>query len=113
MYLGRIVEKGSVQEVLGSPRHPYTRALLSAVPAVDAQLKREIIRLQGELPSPVNPPSGCHFHPRCPEAMPVCRQSYPEVTQTSATHQVRCHLCSSVGPNRRDAEAQRDAEKST
>ncbi len=74
MYLGRIVEKGSVQEVLGSPRHPYTRALLSAVPAVDAQLKREIIRLQGELPAPVNPPSGCHFHPRCPEAMPVCRR---------------------------------------
>jgi peptide/nickel transport system ATP-binding protein len=113
MYLGRIVEKGSVQEVLGSPRHPYTRALLSAVPAVDTQLKREIIRLQGELPSAANPPSGCHFHPRCPEAMPVCRQSYPEATQTSATHHVRCHLCSSAGLNRRGEEAQRDAEKST
>ncbi len=95
MYLGRIVEKGSVHEVLKSPRHPYTRALLSAVPAVDAQLKREIIRLQGELPSAVNPPAGCHFHPRCPEVMPVCRQSYPEAMQTSATHHVRCHLCSS------------------
>ncbi len=68
------------------------------------QLKREIIRLQGELPSPVNPPLGCHFHPRCPEAMPVCRQAYPEVTELSATHQVRCHLCSSLGPNRRGAE---------
>jgi peptide/nickel transport system ATP-binding protein len=111
MYLGRIVETGSVQEVLGSPRHPYTRALLSSVPAVDAQFKREIIRLQGELPSPVNPPTGCHFHPRCPEAMPVCRQYYPEVTQASPTHQVRCHLCSSLAPNRRGAEAQRDAEK--
>jgi peptide/nickel transport system ATP-binding protein len=93
MYLGRIVETGSVDEVLGSPRHPYTRALLSAVPAVDAQLKRKIIRLQGELPSPANPPPGCHFHPRCPEAMPICRQSYPEVTQTSTTRQVSCHLC--------------------
>jgi peptide/nickel transport system ATP-binding protein len=97
MYLGRIVEKGSVEEVLGRPRHPYTRALLSAVPAVDAHLKREIIRLQGELPSAVNPPPGCHFHPRCPEAMAVCRQAYPEVSQASATHEVRCHLCSSLG----------------
>jgi len=93
MYLGRIVEKGSVEEVLGNPRHPYTRALLSAVPVVDRQLKREIIRLQGELPSPANPPVGCHFHPRCPEVMPICRESYPEATQASATHQVRCHLC--------------------
>ncbi len=97
MYLGRIVEKGSVEEVLGRPRHPYTRALLSAVPAVDAQLKREIIRLQGELPSAVNPPSGCHFHPRCPEAMPACKQDYPEISRASATHEVRCHLCSSLG----------------
>ena len=112
MYLGRIVERGSVQEVLGNPRHPYTRALLSAVPAVDQQLKREIIRLQGELPSAVNPPSGCHFHPRCPEAMPVCREVYPETTRTSATHEVRCHLCSSLGQNRRGTEAQRNAEKS-
>ena len=112
MYLGRIVEKGSVEEVLGSPRHPYTRALLSAVPVVDRQLKREIIRLQGELPSPVNPPVGCHFHPRCPEVMPICREAYPEAAQASATHEVRCHLCSNLMLNRRDAEAQRNAEKS-
>ena len=93
MYLGRIVEKGSVDEVLHSPRHPYTKALLSAVPVLDRARKREIIRLQGELPSPVSPPAGCHFHPRCPEAMSVCREAYPEISRPTATHEVRCHLC--------------------
>src|SRR6201988_1052141 len=62
MYLGRIVERGKVEEVLGNPQHPYTRALLSAVPVIDLASKWEIIRLQGDLPSPVNPPAGCHFH---------------------------------------------------
>jgi len=92
MYLGRIVEQGTVDEVLGSPKHPYTRALLSAVPSVDPATRREIIRLQGDLPSPVNPPSGCHFHPRCPQAMPECRQVYPGTSTLSATHTTRCHL---------------------
>ena len=92
MYLGRIVERGSVDEVLGNPRHPYTQALLSAVPVIAQDGRREIIRLQGDLPSPVNPPSGCHFHPRCPRAMPTCREGYPETTAFSATHAVRCYL---------------------
>src|SRR6266850_328573 len=92
MYLGRIVEQGTVDDVLGSPKHPYTRALLSAVPSVDPATRREIIRLQGDLPSPVNPPSGCHFHPRCPQAMPECRQAYPGTSAFSATHTTRCHL---------------------
>jgi peptide/nickel transport system ATP-binding protein len=92
MYLGRIVEQGTVDDVLGSPKHPYTRALLSAVPSVDPATRREIIRLQGDLPSPVNPPSGCHFHPRCPQAMPECRQTYPGTSTLSATHTTRCHL---------------------
>jgi peptide/nickel transport system ATP-binding protein len=94
MYLGRIVEQGRVAEVLGSPRHPYTQALLSAVPSVDRGTGREIIRLEGDLPSPANPPSGCHFHPRCPQGMAVCREHYPGVSALSATHHARCHLLS-------------------
>ena len=94
MYLGRIVERGTVEEVMQAPRHPYTRALLSAVPVVDAGARREIIRLAGDLPSPANPPSGCHFHPRCPQAMDSCRQSYPAAAGFSATHSASCHLYS-------------------
>ncbi len=92
MYLGRIVERGSVDEVLQSPKHPYTEALLSAVPVIDPREKRQIIRLQGDMPSPSNPPSGCHFHPRCPQAMDVCRRDYPDATSFSGTHEARCHL---------------------
>ena len=92
MYLGRIVERGTVQEVFEAPRHPYTRALLSAVPVVDRKSKREVIQLQGDLPSPVSPPAGCHFHPRCPAALPQCRQVYPGRTDFSATHSTHCHL---------------------
>ncbi len=92
MYLGRIVETGDVDEVLRSPRHPYTKALLSAVPVIDPAGKRDVIRLHGELPSPVNPPSGCHFHPRCPNVMPECKQAYPGNTAISAKHSVRCFL---------------------
>ncbi len=92
MYLGRIVERGRADEVLCSPRHPYTRALLSAVPVPSLDAPSAIIRLPGEAPSPANPPAGCHFHPRCPQATAQCRQSYPETTSISATHTVNCHL---------------------
>ena len=92
MYLGRIVEDGAVDEVLHDARHPYTRALLSAVPQIDAASRREVIRLQGELPSPASPPAGCHFNPRCAEAQPQCRAAYPDETAVSATHRVRCIL---------------------
>jgi peptide/nickel transport system ATP-binding protein len=92
MYLGRIVERGLVDEVLESPKHPYTEALLSAVPVIDPREKRSIIRLQGDMPSPSNPPSGCHFHPRCPHAMDICRRQYPGTTQFSGTHAAHCHL---------------------
>jgi peptide/nickel transport system ATP-binding protein len=92
MYLGRIVERGQVQEVLGQPRHPYTRALLSAVPVIDPDSRREVVRLEGELPSPANPPPGCHFHPRCPVVMPECRSHYPQTRVVSPTHSVACHL---------------------
>jgi peptide/nickel transport system ATP-binding protein len=94
MYLGRIVERGTVEEVMHAPRHPYTRALLSAVPVIDPAAQRQVIRLAGDLPSPANPPSGCHFNPRCPHAMPVCRQSYPGATEISATHSTCCYLYS-------------------
>ncbi|WDT78096.1 MAG: ABC transporter ATP-binding protein [Candidatus Manganitrophus sp.] len=92
MYLGRIVEYGPVEAVLNNPPHPYTRALLSAVPQVDADQKRAILRLEGEIPSPVHPPKGCHFHPRCPEVMAVCRETYPGEIERSTRHTVRCHL---------------------
>jgi len=92
MYLGRIVERGSAQEVLRSPKHPYTQALLSAVPVPRLDAPSAAIRLPGETPSPANPPAGCHFHPRCPQAMDVCRQRYPESTGVSATHTVNCYL---------------------
>jgi peptide/nickel transport system ATP-binding protein len=92
MYLGRIVEQGSVTAILENPQHPYTEALLSAVPTIDEADGREVIRLEGELPSPINPPSGCHFHPRCPEAMEECRQTYPDTVQLADGRQIRCHL---------------------
>jgi peptide/nickel transport system ATP-binding protein len=94
MYLGRIVETGTAEEVLGRPRHPYTQALLSAVPQMPAEgaERRPVIKLPGDLPSPVHPPSGCHFHPRCPQAMPQCRVSWPRTAQFSATHRAACHL---------------------
>lgn len=94
MYLGRIVEQGTMEEVLKTPKHPYTQALLSAVPTIDEDAQREVIRLQGDLPSPVNPPQGCHFHPRCPHVMAVCRERYPESTQLSETRRVHCFLYS-------------------
>jgi peptide/nickel transport system ATP-binding protein len=92
MYLGRIVEQGRVDEVLGTPRHPYTRALLSAVPVADPERGREVIRLEGDMPSPAAPPEGCHFHPRCPQAMEVCAGRYPPQARHSATHMSRCFL---------------------
>lgn len=78
MYLGRIVESGPAREVCGSPRHPYTRALLSAVPQIGSDGKKRII-LEGDVPSPLNPPTGCHFHPRCPLAQDRCRSESPSL----------------------------------
>jgi len=91
MYLGRIVEHGPVQQLLRHPLHPYTRALLSAVPEPHLEGQREIVRLPGETPSPANPPAGCHFHPRCLHASERCRQEYPAPTRVEGVT-VRCHL---------------------
>ena len=92
MYLGRIVERGGAEEVLRSPKHPYTQALLSAVPVPRLDAHSAAIRLPGETPSPANTPAGCHFHPRCPLAIDVCRQRYPGSSEVSETHTVSCHL---------------------
>ncbi|MDE2440418.1 MAG: ABC transporter ATP-binding protein [Betaproteobacteria bacterium] len=92
MYLGRIVEQGRAEEVLRNPQHPYTRALLSAVPLPRQEGAAAVIRLPGEAPSPANPPTGCHFHPRCPNVMEVCRSRYPGKVEVSVTHSASCHL---------------------
>ena len=91
MYLGRVVEKGSAAEVFDSPRHPYTQALLSATPVADPTRVQKRIRLEGELPSPLNPPAGCAFNPRCWKAQDRCRQSAPELTEDEA-HAVACYF---------------------
>jgi peptide/nickel transport system ATP-binding protein len=92
MYLGRIVEHGSVDEVFSTPKHPYTRALLSAVPVIDPDSRRDVLRIAGDLPSSVSPPPGCHFHPRCPQVMDQCRGTFPIECALGGTHRVRCHL---------------------
>ncbi len=89
MYLGRVVESGSAEEVLRSPRHPYTRALLAAVPRVDG-VRGDAPKLAGDMPSAANPPAGCHFHPRCPLADAGCRVGYPGETPIGTTQVVRC-----------------------
>ncbi|MFO7542591.1 MAG: ABC transporter ATP-binding protein [Thiobacillus sp.] len=91
MYLGRIVEQGHAADVLRVPRHPYTQALVSAVPRLEPQTGQEVIRLAGDQPSPLNPPDGCHFHPRCRYASEACRQTYPEKTDLGNGHWARCH----------------------
>jgi peptide/nickel transport system ATP-binding protein len=92
MYLGRVVEYGSCEAVLNNPRHPYTRALLSAVPSVDPAGRRRMIQLEGDLPSPADPPPGCHFHPRCSQASAQCRTAYPQESRVGGEHKVNCHL---------------------
>ena len=93
MYLGRIVELAPAEELYDNPRHPYTEALLSAVPVPDPTLKKQRVRLEGDIPNPIHPPSGCHFHTRCPiRELPLCGTEKPELKQTSDGHWVACHL---------------------
>ncbi len=93
MYLGKIVELASYTDLYTKPRHPYTKALMSAIPVADPRAKRERIIVQGDVPSPISPPAGCHFHPRCPYRMEQCSQQTPELRNAGgADHQVRCFL---------------------
>jgi peptide/nickel transport system ATP-binding protein len=90
MYLGRIVEQGSIEDIFDRPAHPYTRSLLDAVPVPEPGAKPEQAILQGDMPSPSNPPAGCHFHPRCPMADDECSKAYPETKTLSDSHRVAC-----------------------
>ena len=92
MYLGRIVEIGTMREVLTDPKHPYAQALLSVIPVPNPRLRKKRMILQGETPNPIELPSGCRFHPRCPVAMNVCKQSDPRLLPVSETHQAACLL---------------------
>ena len=96
MYLGKIVELTSADQLYKNPQHPYTEALLNAVPVPDPDKPRPAA-LQGEIPSPVNPPSGCYFHPRCPYADDHCRQQEPLLFETGSNHLVACHHSEQVG----------------
>ena len=92
MYLGQIVEMAPAAALYTTPRHPYTLALLSAVPVADPRYKRQRIILSGDVPSPIKPPAGCRFHPRCPRRMDICEQTVPVMRQVSQDHLVACHL---------------------
>ncbi len=92
MYLGRVVEIAPADALYENPRHPYTEALLSAVPIPDPQVKRHRMVLQGEVPNPIHPPSGCHFHPRCPLAEPRCKVEVPQLRQSTPGHWTACHV---------------------
>ncbi|MFD1178702.1 ABC transporter ATP-binding protein [Paenibacillus puldeungensis] len=98
MYLGRIVEIAEKNKLFSSPQHPYTQALLSAVPQPDPDIKAERIILQGEVPSPANAPIGCAFHTRCPKVMDICRTNRPELVETEDGHQTACLLYSKEPP---------------
>jgi oligopeptide/dipeptide ABC transporter ATP-binding protein len=91
MYLGRVFEYGRTEDILENPLHPYTKALISAVPGIEPETKRKRIILEGDVPDPASPPSGCYFHPRCPSRMEICRTSYPPLKEVNG-RTVACHL---------------------
>jgi len=92
MYLGKVVEVSDSKALIGSPKHPYTQALISAIPVVDPDSKRQRIVLPGDVPSPINPPSGCPFHPRCPVAEARCKSDVPALREVTPGHWAACHL---------------------
>ena len=98
MYLGRIVEEGPVEDILRNPQHPYTRTLVSAVPVPRVHDRKPRLPITGEMPSPLNPPTGCHFHTRCPFAMTVCREASPILKDAGGGRKVSCHLLDGRAP---------------
>jgi peptide/nickel transport system ATP-binding protein len=96
MYLGRVVESAPTEQLFSAPRHPYTQALLADVPRLD-QRKHDFSPVKGEIPSPLDPPPGCHFHPRCPHAMPICRMQQPLLREITPSTFSACHLEGSSG----------------
>ena len=98
MYLGAIVEQAPATAIYKEPAHPYTRALISAIPIPDPRYKRERIVLQGDVPSPINPPAGCRFHTRCPFAAPICRTDVPKWETVGPQHAVACHRWRELPP---------------
>lgn len=93
MYLGKVMEIAPADQIFEDARHPYTRALLSAIPIPDPKVKRERIILEGSIPSPQNPPKGCRFHNRCPMAKDICAQECPELVPVGGGHSAACHFC--------------------
>jgi peptide/nickel transport system ATP-binding protein len=91
MYLGRVVEEAPAEQVFARPNHPYTQSLLASVPRIEGR-RRAFSAVRGEIPSPLNPPTGCHFHPRCPHAMPRCVQEVPALRDIAPGHRSACHL---------------------
>ena len=91
LYLGRLAEIGNLSDIYGKPLHPYTQALLEAVPVPDPKFRRTMAMPKGEIPNPINPPSGCRFHPRCPLAKENCSVEEPELRELRPGHMVACH----------------------
>ncbi len=92
MYLGQLMEVATAEELYHNPQHPYTQILLDAVPVPDPEIQKEDVIIAGDMPSPISPPSGCPFHPRCPKVMEICSQNQPEPKETVSGHKVACHL---------------------
>jgi oligopeptide/dipeptide ABC transporter ATP-binding protein len=91
MYVGKLVETAPTEELFYQPKHPYTAALMSAVPVADPRVRSQMIPLEGDVPSPANPPSGCYFHPRCPHTIDICSTQTPILEEISPNHYVGCH----------------------